>query len=252
METVDLIAALRRAGEALANAAARTDLDAPIPPCPGWRLRDLLAHISGVHRWATAHVAERRARPMDQAEEDALFASAPDDAALLDWFREGHATLVRALETAPPDLACWSFLPAPSPLAFWARRQAHETAIHRVDAQSAGGPIEAFSPDFAADGLDELLYGFASRPRGKLRADPPRALHLSAPDAARTWLVRIEPERVVVSDGGEDDVGDCAVRGDASELYLLLWNRRAPEGLEVQGDASVLDLWRQLMQVRWS
>lgn len=36
---------------------------------------------------------------------------------------------------------CWTFLDAPSPLAFWARRQAHETAIHRADAQlAADGP----------------------------------------------------------------------------------------------------------------
>jgi len=93
MEIAELIAALRREGEALAEAAARTDLEAPILACLDWRLRDLLAHIGGVHRWATTHVAERRPRPMDDAEEVALFAQAPDDAALLDWFRDGHAVL---------------------------------------------------------------------------------------------------------------------------------------------------------------
>jgi len=40
------------------------------------------------------------------------------------------------LASAPPDLDCLTFLAAPSPLAMWARRQAHETAIHRVDAES--------------------------------------------------------------------------------------------------------------------
>ena len=58
----------------------------------------------------------------------------------------------------------------PSPLAFWARRQAHETAVHRYDAQSAapGGPpapAGAFDPAFAADGVDELIMGFAARRR---------------------------------------------------------------------------------------
>src|SRR5207253_4063893 len=56
----------------------------------------------------------------------------PADAALLAWFRDGHAALVGTLESAPPDLKCFTFLPAPSALAFWARRQAHETGIHQI------------------------------------------------------------------------------------------------------------------------
>ena len=53
--------------------------------------------------------------------------------------RQGCADLVAALAAAPDDLECWTFLPAPSPRAMWARRQAHETAIHRVDAELAAG-----------------------------------------------------------------------------------------------------------------
>jgi uncharacterized protein (TIGR03083 family) len=213
-------------------------------------MRDLVGHLSHVHRWATAHVAQRRSEAMDEREEADLFATGPNDAGLIDWFREGHAALVRSLETAAPDLACWSFLPAPSPLAFWARRQAHETAIHRADAQSAAGAITAFPPAFAADGIDELLFGFVSRPRGRLRSDPPRTLYLQSSDTAREWLVRIGPERVEVR--GEPGHGDCTVRGPASDLYLLLWNRRPADDLTVQGDAGLLDLWRDLVQIRWS
>ncbi|MER6443505.1 hypothetical protein ABT275_45720 [Streptomyces sp. NPDC001185] len=38
-------------------------------------------------------------------------------------------------------MTCWTFNPArvPSPLAFWTRRQAHETAVHRYDAEAATG-----------------------------------------------------------------------------------------------------------------
>jgi hypothetical protein len=42
------------------------------------------------------------------------------------------------------------------------------------------------------------------------------------------------------------------VRGHASDLYLLLWNRRDRGGLDVQGDASLLDLWRESVRIRWS
>ena len=249
MELHEHIAALRREGEKLAAVAANADLDAPVPTCPEWRLRDLLRHTSEVHRWATVHVAQGRTQPMDEQEEAAFFGQWPGDGALLDWFRDGHAALVYALETAAPDLLCWSFLPAPSPLAFWARRQAHETAIHRADAEAAGGPISPFPPDFAADGIGELLDGFVSRPRDKLRADPPRTLQIPASDADMEWVVIVGPERAEVRH--EHAGADCTVQGSASDLYLLLWNRLPADGFAVRGDATLLDLWRRSVRIRW-
>ena len=276
MEIAEHIDALRREGALLADVAAAADLDTPVPTCPRWRLHDLLRHLGGVHRWATVHVAEARRRPLDDAEEAVVMAAPTDDDALVDWFRDGHAKLVGALEAAPPDLDCWSFLPAPSGLAFWARRQAHETAIHRADAQSHGGQaaITPYDPAFAIDGLDEMLLGFAARRRRPRADDPPPnaepvTLGLEATDTGSRWLASIGPERVEVSansgDGGNGPDGDdgdgptngdpgdadCSVRASASDLYLLLWNRRDRDGLEVAGDPSVLDLWSKTIRVRW-
>ncbi len=143
MQIAEHLAALEGEGELLAVAAERSAPDTPIPTCPDWRMRDLVHHIGMVHRWATTHVAERRTEDFDA---DEVVGPYPDDAHLVSWFREGHQRLLRALRSAPDDLACWTFLPAPSPRAFWARRQAHETAIHRVDAESPGGTITAFPP----------------------------------------------------------------------------------------------------------
>ena len=70
----------------------------------------------------------------------------PADAGLIAAYRDGHAALVAALRDADPDLECATFMPAPSPLAFWARRQAHETAIHRYDAQSAAAAARRARP----------------------------------------------------------------------------------------------------------
>ena len=250
MEISEQIDSLRREGTLLAAAASGIDLDTPIPTCPEWRTRDLLRHVGYVHRWATSYVDQRRTQPMDEKEEEALIGQWPDDGALVDWFREGHSSLVRTLEAAEPDIMCWTFLPAPSPLAFWARRQAHETAIHRVDVEGAGGAITPVSAEFAADGIEELLFGFVSRPRGKLRSDPSRTIYLCAEDIGREWLVHVGPERVDVR--AENGTCDCAIRGRASELYLLLWNRRSPDGLDVRGDSSLLDLWRNSVRIRWS
>jgi uncharacterized protein (TIGR03083 family) len=247
MEISELIAGLQREGDLLAAAAANTDLDTPLRTCPTWTMRDLVRHIGGVHRWATSHVVERLTEPVDGI--GAVVPVQPEDGALIEWFVEGHAALVHALETADPNLVCWTFLPAPSPLAFWARRQAHETGIHRVDAEHPSGCITPFPPTFAVDGINELLYCFVIRPGGRLRSDAERTLHLHASDVDRDWSIRIGPEQVTVTD--EPTEGDCSVQGSASDLHLLLWNRGGTENLEVSGDAAMLDLWRDSVHIRW-
>src|SRR5438128_9992561 len=116
------LAALRRDGEVLAGVAAETDLDAPVPTCPEWGLPDLVRHLGVVHRWATTYVTTARTTPLDDdGDLERLVDGWPSDADLAEWFARGHAALVAGLESAPEDLACWTFLPAPSPRAFWAR-----------------------------------------------------------------------------------------------------------------------------------
>ncbi|MGH3096338.1 MAG: maleylpyruvate isomerase family mycothiol-dependent enzyme [Streptosporangiales bacterium] len=249
----DHVEALRREGELLADVAEATPLDTALPTCPDWQLRDLVRHIGGVHRWASTNVRERRTEPMSDEEQAAIMNTWPADPGdapgLLGWFRDGHVALVEALLTADPDADYFHFLPAPSGTAFWARRQAHETAIHRVDAESTRAEFSAFSAPFAADGIDELLRGFAARGGRKLRGDRRRTLGVRATDAPRTWLVTMSPDGVEV---GDDPAGaDCTVVGHASEVYLLLWNRLGRDAVEVAGDAGVLDHWRQALRVRW-
>ena len=71
--------------------------------------------------------------------EEEILRGGAADPELLAWFRAGHASLAETLTEADPALVCATFMAAPSPLAFWARRQAHETAIHRADAEIAAG-----------------------------------------------------------------------------------------------------------------
>jgi uncharacterized protein (TIGR03083 family) len=249
MDRAHHLSALRGSGELLAVAAERAGLDAAIPTCPGWRMRDLVRHIGDVHRWAAAHLAERRTEPIQDIAE--IAGPLPPDNHLLRWFRHGHTSLLDTLERADPDVRCWAFLPAPSPLAFWARRQAHETAIHRVDAEGAGGAVTPFEPDFAVDGIEEMLFGFLTkgRLRGPSGSGPNRTLSMGATDTGGEWLVRFEPKRFDVRRGHEG--ADCSVRGSASDLYRLVWNRLHPDHLDVQGDPAVLGLWRESVQVTW-
>jgi uncharacterized protein (TIGR03083 family) len=244
------IDSLQHDGDLLAETLTTVAPGAPVPTCPEWQVRDLVHHLGGIHRWAATVVGEAQTEPVDRPLVE-LVGGWPDDANLVDWFRSGHRALVQTLHDADPDVACWSFLPAPSPLAFWARRQTHETAIHRVDTQSAAGEITPLAPTQAEDGVDEFLTGFAAR-RRRWPWDEPQRLLLRAVDTDREWRVQIGPERVAVADRADEWTIDCAVEATASDLMLLLWNRVLPEELAVRGDSDLLASWRELVLVRWS
>jgi uncharacterized protein (TIGR03083 family) len=252
VEVSEHISALRREGQLLAAAAAAADLGTTVPTCPDWAVRDLVRHQGGIHRWATSIVAEPRTAPW-RVDLDEVVGAWPADGQLIDWFRQGHAALIAALTHADPDLDCWTFLAAPSPLAMWARRQAHETAVHRADAElAAGRPVSPFPASFAADGIDELLACFITRPGGKLSADPPVLLRVRCTDATGDWQVRIGPGSVQTTPGGQSaDAADCTVSGRAADVHLALWNRQETGALTVDGDGQVLDLFRNAVRVRW-
>ena len=241
------IDALRREGIRLADAAADAGLDAAVPTCPDWRVRDLVTHLGGVYRWAAGNVTDGSV----SEEQMAAGFEAPGDKELIDWLRARHAGIVEALATADPGVECFTFLPAPTPLAFWARRQAHETVIHRVDAESAAGrEITEIPPEFAADGVNELVGAFMARRGGKLRSERPMSLAIEATDAEAAWTVGIGPEGREVTAGR--GAADATVTGRAHDLYLLLWNRIGADRVTVEGDPAVLGLWRERAHIRWS
>ncbi|MFE2413621.1 maleylpyruvate isomerase family mycothiol-dependent enzyme [Kitasatospora sp. NPDC059408] len=262
MDISEHIDALRLEGALLADAAARAGLTAPVPTCPDWQVADLLRHVGTVHRWAAAHPARGLREPLDLDGGSEPVGPVPSDAALLDWYREGHAALVDTLVAAPADVDCWFFLPAPSPLAFWARRQAHETAIHRLDADAAAG-TEGPRADtaLALDGVDELLRGFLVRPRSKLRSEEPRTVLVRATDGPGAWRVTISQEPVVTvttdapngpgapgEPGAPAEPADLTIAGPAHELYPLLWNRLPADhagATTYTGDEDLLRLWRE-------
>ena len=255
MEIAEHVNALRREGEWLADAAERAGLDAPVPPCAPWQVKDLLRHTGYVHRWAARHITERPDQIIDGPAEEEILSGGADDAGLLAWFRDGHAALAQTLATADPAVACPTFMPAPSPLAFWARRQAHETAIHRADADSAAGTMPDYEADFAADGIDELIMGFGRRRKYQPGSNADRTrLRVLATDTGDAWLVeahegRLQPRR----DAGDLQEAGCTVSGPASGLYLYLWNRAgaARAGVTVAGDPGLLSTWQSSVRVRW-
>jgi len=270
MEIQAHIEALEEQGEILARGASRSGLDQQVPTCPEWALRDLLQHVGDIHRWATVYVSTARTTMLSDDEEKLLFGQSPDDTEMVDWFRRGHQALCQALRAAPSDLECWTFMAAPSPLAFWARRQAHETTMHRVDVESVEGVLTPISAALASDGIDELLNGFAAR-GGKLLRDPAKTMLVESIDTSDRWLVTLGTERVsaqrFTSEGSADNSSgggspgggsaldaDCVVSGKAFDVYLTLWNRLPlPESdskVETTGEDDVLYRFCESLRVK--
>ncbi|MDJ1133895.1 maleylpyruvate isomerase family mycothiol-dependent enzyme [Streptomyces iconiensis] len=240
METSEYIEALRREGNLFADAVERTDPAAPVPSCPDWQVRDLAAHLGSMQRWARANMAERRQK-IERPE------GAPEmsDKELVPWLREGLGLLLETLTTAPADLDCCTFLPAPSPLDFWARRQAQEVSMHRVDAEQAGGiPLSPVDPAFAADGIDELLTGFYPRGNRPLYTEAPRTLRVHATDVpGATWTIDLQDPTRTARTAQPAGEADCDLAGPAAELNLVLWNRLPLNTVNITGDTTLAPLW---------
>jgi uncharacterized protein (TIGR03083 family) len=238
----------------IARLAGQCGLACPVPTCPDWTLRELAVHVGRVHRWAAEIVRTRSAEYIPfRSVPDGKFPAQPGEQEL--WLRAGAARLTETVQAAGGDLV-WAF-GRQRPASFWARRMAHETAVHRADAELAAGRVPELAPDLAADAIDEWL-GFMSGlfspaedgadPR--IDALPPgRSLHVHATDAAVAgagageWTIRSEQSGITVGRGhGKADV---AVRGPAARLLLVLVRRLPPAdpAVEVIGDAAVLDRW---------
>lgn len=234
------VAAVRREGADFATAAGAADLDADVPSCPAWTVRRLVSHLSRVHRSAVAGVQDGTVEP------PTLGARPPDDAKLLDWYGAGLERLLEVFADAEPHLEDW-----------WPRRMAHETTIHRFDAELAayakGG---SFDPEFAADGVGEVVESLlglraGEEPLASVRGD----VLVDCTDTGDRWLVALEPGAVTATPVTEVPRRyDARIAGPAPDLYLVLWGRlpidpaepgRTRRGrVEISGDRSLATLIR--------
>lgn len=205
------VAALRREGAAFAEAASAADPDDDVPTCPGWTVRRLVSHLARVHRSATTGLLDGTVEP------PALAARPPDDARLLAWYGDGLDKLLQVLTDAGPHLAD-----------FWPRRMAHETTVHRFDAELAaharGG---GFDPELAADGVGEVVEHMlglraGDEPLASARGD----VLVECTDTGDRWLVRLEPGLVTAERrDARPRRFDARISGPAADLYLVLWGR---------------------------
>jgi uncharacterized protein (TIGR03083 family) len=240
-------------GDAVARGAAAAraaGLDAAVPTCPGWNVRDLVAHVGMVHRWSNAQLT---GDPMDSDAE--LEAAGRADADPIAWWVAGADELSTTLRSVPDDVEAMVFLnDAPPPRRFWARRQCHEATIHAVDAlaarlgRSPSGDEAAIPDSIAIDGIDELLCGFLTRGR-KLAVDTARRLAVCPDGASPSWTIELSagsPVAVRHAPGTAIDA-DETLTGPVVDLYLALWNRG-----HLPADGATVAWWSEVARIRWS
>ncbi len=202
--------------------------DAPVAACPGWDVTALVEHMAYIHRWA------------DYAVRNAV-AAGPDDIAhpgagtdLADWLQSGATTLADDLAAVDPDAPTWHPFPVERVAWVWARRQAHETSMHRWDAETATTGSSSLDPRLAADGITEYIE--LAVPRIAQRE------HVVLPGTT----VRIDcsdlddAEHVL---GPADQPVVATLRATAEQALLVLMGRAPHSNFEIEGDVEAADAW---------
>lgn len=219
-EAPDWLGLLGAHTEGFADAISDADLDLPVSSCPGWALRDLVAHLGGVHRWATHCVVD--GDPVVRPE-----AAPQQRPALIAWYRHHASRLVDVLTATPADAPAWTLDDRDPTGLFWRRRQVHETVLHSWDVHDTLGRVPEAEPWLAWDGVLEVRDVMYPRQVRLGRVEPlSRGLRLVATDVA-----------------GDTTIGDgepVTVRGRAEALLRLLWHRADPDAEGVDPRAGTL------------
>jgi len=244
------IAALRADGGAFLGTIGESGaLKAQVPSCPDWTVGELARHLGSFYRRIRLHAGSAAADeawgPIVVPDE----APPADDPSVVAWFDSELAQIDAFLEALDPDVPAWNWAPRGRVAMFWHRRAAHETAIHRWDAQLATRLPEPIEGKLAADTVTEALDTFLAAGRRRTPGEATGLVHLTASDVGQEWYIRLRGLGVALLDTDtllDDDAhpARAAASGSASDLALALWGRVAFDVVDTAGDPALLDALR--------
>ncbi|MEU9502465.1 maleylpyruvate isomerase family mycothiol-dependent enzyme [Streptomyces sp. NPDC048196] len=232
----DLLALIQDRSAALRSSVAGSpDLDVCVPSCPDWSLRDLVEHLTEVHRfWAAAVGAGPSEKPPTVALVDDL-----PSADLLPRSAAATQELIAALRAAGPEEGCWTWwrdINVPTTSSAVARHQVREAAVHAFDAQLATGTPKPVPAAVALDGITEFI-GVSHGTAGPWPHEPTRiGLHAAE---GQSWLVDLTASTSHVTDGRHKTTAD--LHGSATNLFLTLHGRLPLDSLRSEGDRATLE-----------
>ena len=233
-------AAAREATELVAGLQTGA-IGTKVPTCPDWTLADLATHVGQFCAVWTHVLCEAAGRPKTPYEEPPADATADRFA---DWIAEQSHYLSEALASLPGDAPAWTWDPSDNTARFIARRAAHELAVHRFDVQSAFAAPRPIDGRLAVDGIEEIfamIRAWIAQGQGTGGANETLHLHCTDPDAE--WTVTLAPDGPKVERAHSK--GQLALRGAASDLELVLYDRPPIGTVARFGDEAVLASWKR-------
>ncbi len=246
---------LEQESAALRDAVAASAEGTVVPTCPDWTVDDLAWHLGGEAFDFWIHVITHRPNPPADYEDPVRPEGRPE---LLAYLDERTASLTEALRAADGSQPAWSWT-SDQTVGFTTRRQALEALVHRVDAELATGTLGPIDAALAVDGVVEVLDIFFGAQPDWARFTPGGVVAVQIDDADLT--IRCEVGRLIgthprtgetVDEAhlrvrSDDGPVDAFLAGQAEDLLLLAWNRRAGSSVRADGDPEVLERFRAVL-----
>lgn len=238
---------------AAAAEALESDPAIGVPSCPGWTILDLVNHMSWVYDRFLSHISRGVTSDpgLPPISDGTPETHRPPAGEAIAFFDERAQRLLQTLDALDPEMPAWNWAPQAKKVAFWQRRGALETAVHRWDAQMAIARAEPIEEKLAADGVSEVLDTWLPAGGGRRKGplDRTGVVHLLTDDTGDEWFVRLRGPGVALLDTDtilDHEGPDTRVSavGSASDLLLSLFGRVGFDVLEIAGDESLLDTLR--------
>ena len=230
----------------LASAIPETPVD--VPSCPGWSTNDLAKHMAHVYL-GQAYVVETGS----QAENKEHLAPYPRTEDFMEFMSWGFAAITKALDINRPERPTWSWHHSDQSVDFWFRRMAHETVIHRIDAEQAAGEVSTIDQDLALDGVDEVLDFLpllGSWPEAPNVAFGIVSIVASTKNGSKIWDMHFTNEAATVSVADQANASArLVISGDAEAMDLYLWGRIDSSDPRISLTGEGEETFKQLMQV---
>ncbi len=230
----------------LAAAIPKAPVD--VPSCPGWTTNDLAKHMAHVYL-GQAFVVETGS----QAENKEHLASYPRTEDFMEFMSWGFDAITKALDIDRPERPTWSWHHSDHTVDFWFRRMAHETVIHRIDAEQAVGTVSKIDDALALDGVDEVLDFLpllGSWPEAPNVDFGIVSIVASTEDETKVWDLNFTDKAATVS--AADQVNTSArlvISGDAEAMDLYLWGRIDSSDPRISLTGEGEETFKKLMQV---
>jgi uncharacterized protein (TIGR03083 family) len=203
-----------------------------VPSCPGWSVADLVRHVAEVYEHKIA-CTELGVAP------DPWPPEWPSGRDPIEWLTDAHGRLLDMFARNEPTAPSATWWPPDQTVGFWARRMAHETAVHRVDAELAAGAALPIDDDLAVDGIDEILNlmlagDWSDEPDGSATGQ-----RVEVASGGTAWTVVLDRDLVTVASIAAPEAV-ARIGGDPSDVDLWLWGRADDDRIDRAGDEEVV------------